>query len=280
MNTVKLLQFRFCLFQFLLKVRHRGLHRHFFFQPLQLLLILTNPIIIFRLHLRLLLFQQLQLLPQLQLGSTTILHNLRNLLFETRHNLFTRLLHLRHLMRRRIHFLDRLGQLRLQLHNVLRIHPSLGRHTLDEVGIFMNRVLVLHVLFQRLQTFLHGLGLTFQTLDFDAMQDRFFHLTQPFFFELFLKRREFLMLFQSRLFETGNRRVAGANFLFEVSAEAVFVVFDEANVGGDVAFVAGGVGGSGGGCGGCGLVGFCGAAAEDAGEHDDVVVVVVVLEYY
>jgi hypothetical protein len=68
----------------------------------------------------------------------------------------------------------------------------------------------------------HGLGLSLDPLHFNSMEDGFLHLSEAFFFEFLLKSLEFLVLFQSSLFQGGQFRVASSYLLFQICSDALF----------------------------------------------------------
>mmetsp|Transcript_24342 Transcript_24342/g.59598 ORF Transcript_24342/g.59598 Transcript_24342/m.59598 type:complete len:201 (-) Transcript_24342:306-908(-) len=200
MNVIELIQFGLSFFQFLFQISNRCFDRNLFLETFQLTLVFTNSVVVLGLHVCLLFFQEFQLLAQFEFGSTAVFDNLGNFLLEGSDNFFTRLFDLSHLVSGSVHLLDRLGKLGLQLHNVLGIHTTLGCNTLDEVGVFVNGVLVLHVLFQGFKALFNGLCLALQAFHFNTMQDGFLHLAQSFFFQFLLQGSKFLVLFQASLF--------------------------------------------------------------------------------
>mmetsp|Transcript_19182 Transcript_19182/g.31840 ORF Transcript_19182/g.31840 Transcript_19182/m.31840 type:complete len:244 (-) Transcript_19182:264-995(-) len=224
MGPIETLQSTLSFLQLLLQVHLCSLHTRTFLETFHLFLILANLFIVILLHLCLLFLQQFQLLAELQFRSTAIFHNFGNFGFERRHNLIAALLHQLHLLRRSLHLLDCLGKLRLQLHDVLGIDSTLGSHALDEIGILVNGILILHISLQSLQTFLHSLRLTLQTICFQTVQNSFFHLLQALFFQFLLQGSQLRFLLLALLFHARNRRVAASDGTFEGGTVIVGVI--------------------------------------------------------
>mmetsp|Transcript_11351 Transcript_11351/g.23271 ORF Transcript_11351/g.23271 Transcript_11351/m.23271 type:complete len:271 (-) Transcript_11351:111-923(-) len=221
MDAMQFFQSGFRIHEFFFQLINGSLFQGLFFECRQRFEVLANALFVLQLHITLLFLQQFHLLAQFEFRSTALFHEGRNLSGQGIYCHAVLLFQFFHLIRSGLHFLDRLLQLRLEFHHVLRIDAALGCHTFDQIGILMNGRLVLHIGFESLQAFFRVRCLSFDAFAFDFVCQGFLHLRQALSFQFLLQFGQLLLLFQTSLFQRTNGGIALTNFRFQLCSHRI-----------------------------------------------------------